>query len=260
MNNYKNLYKENYTGELVFPIYTNLRLQGNRIQLIEFEKRYLLWINSRIKYYPKIVIPYFKPENYLEEYDWENSEEINIVNKFLTRLTAKYGISIMIHPLAKRYITHKGEGIKYVNIPRITTSYCGNINEVEKDKIVNEKANVALALYREGINSPSVFYSFLNFYRIINLLSPDPDIQKTWINENLNKALAAWPWGKRPLRKSHTNEGEYLYGKCRSGIAHASDLKSTRNPDSSKDDFEIREDKEVMKALAVYIINSNTLY
>src|SRR6266436_3444520 len=49
------------------------------------------------------------------------------------------------------------------------------------------KQKLALALYREGLNSNMDFYSFLSFYKVINIGYANGHEQAAWINANLEK-------------------------------------------------------------------------
>ncbi len=84
----------------------------------------------------------------------------------------------------------------------------------------------ALAFYREGLTLDSISYSFLSFYKIINLFvgrNGKGGKQERWINDNLASLPNRSDAQKRvdELRKTCNDIGQYLYGSCRCAVAHA---------------------------------------
>ena len=118
-----------------------------------------------------------------------------------------------------------------------------------------EKQKLALALYREGLNSSFPFYQLLSFYKIINVGFQDPHQQMAWINGNLAK-IKNNHLGSRRLEELSANTadvGNYLYVQGRTAIAHAfSDPIS--DPDDPIDVSTARQDADLMQALAIVFI------
>jgi hypothetical protein len=83
------------------------------------------------------------------------------------------------------------------------------------------KQKLALALYRDGLCSNSDFYTFLSFYKVINIGKDKGPVQVAWINANLRELRD--PASKRvaELQTQFRDIGQYLYKQGRNAIAHA---------------------------------------
>ena len=106
----------------------------------------------------------------------------------------------------------------------------------------DEKSLRALALFREAqsLNSPT--YSFLGFFKVLNILFDRGDAQREWINNNLF-AIKGWDSLKRlaEIRKQHKDLGEYLYVQGRCAVAHAFN-EPVVDPDIPSEVQRLRED------------------
>jgi hypothetical protein len=157
----------------------------------------------------------------------------------------------------------------YVNIIRCveaTTLSCwvegdcgmivGDIDCELLPKDLNKNQLIALAFYKEGLNPYNdVYYSFLNFYKIIEL-GQKGEQKRIWINKSIlelkNPAKTRIDEIlKSNIKKSEDYLGEYIWQSCRCAIVHTGDSsKKIINPDSSKDKERMREDIVVIKSLA----------
>jgi len=118
----------------------------------------------------------------------------------------------------------------------------------------NEKAERALAVYREAMSVNSIPYAFLGFFKVLNILHPTGKPQKEWINANLSE-IKYDPEKKRllELQKTESNVGSYLYHHGRCAVAHAfSD--DIVNPDNYLDKKRLESDLYLMKKLAAICI------
>lgn len=126
-----------------------------------------------------------------------------------------------------------------------------------------QKAQWALGFFREGqsISSGLPAYSFLSFYKIINLFAANGREQKEWINQSVEKA--AKPSFRthnarqrlKDLQQRGTNLGEYLYESGRCAVAHAGQGE-TVDPEDPADLDRLRADLPLMQALAAYAIET----
>ena len=117
---------------------------------------------------------------------------------------------------------------------------------------------LALALFREadGLSHYHYGYSFLSYYKIINLVKKNGEKQKKWIRNNLNdlkdNALAR--------ANELKNDGEiienYLFVSCRCALAHAG-VDPTVNPDDFNDSVRLYKDLPLIKHLAKKMIESH---
>src|SRR6185312_14028103 len=120
------------------------------------------------------------------------------------------------------------------------------------------KAQLALALFREGLSLNHLGYSFLSYYKIINLRYPNDDKQKRFIRrslpliENLHHLKDRF----KRLKAQHTDLVAYIYGACRCAVAHASMKQTTYNPENIEDENRFYEIQPIAHALAKLIIEN----
>jgi hypothetical protein len=118
----------------------------------------------------------------------------------------------------------------------------------------SEKAERALAVYREAMSVNSIPYAFLGFFKVLNILYPTGKPQVEWINANLGE-IKYIPEKNRlvNLQKTESNVGSYLYQQGRCAVAHAfSD--DIINPDSYLNKRRLESDLCLMKAIAALCI------
>ncbi len=118
----------------------------------------------------------------------------------------------------------------------------------------SDKAALALGLFREAMSLNSVPYSFLGYFKVINICFESGPEQKAWINKNLS-SIKHEPELKRlkHLQKNESDIGAYLYHQGRCAVAHAFD-KHIANPDSYIDKRRLEDDIQLMKVFAVNCI------
>lgn len=114
---------------------------------------------------------------------------------------------------------------------------------------------LALALFHEGstLIHVHVAYSFLSFYKIVNLVSGPQGVAQTgWINARVpamnhhrsKERLAA-------LQAAGEDIGKYLYQSCRCAIAHAGDPRNpVIDPHNLDDERRLRSDLPLVITLA----------
>ena len=115
--------------------------------------------------------------------------------------------------------------------------------------VQNQKAQLALAVYREGLNLNSEPFSFLSHFKILNILFRTGAEQKNWINHNL-RFVSGYSASER-LRQLRSNPdiGAYLYHQGRCAVAHAFD-QDVVDPDSYMDTERLFADLSLMRELA----------
>jgi hypothetical protein len=120
---------------------------------------------------------------------------------------------------------------------------------------------LALAFLREATSSNSVYYAFLNYYKIIELArNGNSDRVKSWINNNIEQVCtnAGISWYSDFTASGETNPGLYLHKTERVAIAHSdyrfNGSRNTHNPDSPEDYNRTRNDLAAIRALAKHIL------
>jgi hypothetical protein len=129
----------------------------------------------------------------------------------------------------------------------------GIISTLDFEHLQNPSGNkqkLALALYRDGLNSNNEFYRFLSFYKIVNIGYERGPQQAAWINANLNNV-----WGHtaqlrlQELQKTEPDVGAYLLKQGRNAIAHAFS-QPILDPDLPTDRAEARSNTYLMEGLS----------
>lgn len=116
------------------------------------------------------------------------------------------------------------------------------------------EADLALALFREGMSINSDPFAFLSYFKVLNIGFPGGQAQMDWINNNLSGILYS-PAVDRisELRSSVANLGDYLYVQGRCAVAHANGT-SIVNPDNYGDKRRLSRDIPLMKEVAALFI------
>jgi len=117
-----------------------------------------------------------------------------------------------------------------------------------------EKAERALAVYREAMTVNSVPYAFLGYFKVLNILYSAGKHQIAWINANLGD-IKYEPEKNRllELQSTITDIGSYLYQQGRCAVAHAfSD--DIVNPDDYSDKRRLESDLFLMKGISALCI------
>jgi hypothetical protein len=105
---------------------------------------------------------------------------------------------------------------------------------------------LALALFKEGFNAASVFYQFLNFWKIIEVAIKERNGRRDWINA---KAVQLRRDRIQEILKKNANAAEYLDYSGRCAIAHVFN-DPVVNPDDYDDFVRISQDVDVVEELA----------
>lgn len=203
------------------------------------------WINQTEHTEATLIVPVRDRSNYYPEY------ELGL--RLLSRLAFQSG-----HPMRSRiaavsrsqfspsfYQTRRMGGVRFA-------SHSTNISDAS-----NPDLDFALALFREGLNGGSAHYSFLSFFKVIQLAFKKnlPGIDK-WISANLSRVRGenVHHWLSE-VGISPDQVGKYLKDSGRCAIAHVH-KEPTINPDNPRDHERIVRDLPIAKGLALLAIES----
>jgi hypothetical protein len=126
----------------------------------------------------------------------------------------------------------------------------------------NPQAKLALALFHEGTTLAGVHvpYSFLSFYKIINLVTGGKKgkTQMNWIRKHVDQLTRHNAVARlKELQSSSTEIGAYIYSSCRSAIAHAGDSRNpVVDPHNIADQIRLQSDLPIVINLAEIAIES----
>jgi hypothetical protein len=126
--------------------------------------------------------------------------------------------------------------------------------------ITDPKALLALALYREAMGLDSIPYSFLGFFKVLNVVWHDRankgvrpvvegmKVHLVHLEDSMAKARV------REILKTHAVVAEYLYSSCRCAVAHAFSSPAV-DPDQQEDVLRLAEDLPVIRDLARSVLH-----
>lgn len=116
------------------------------------------------------------------------------------------------------------------------------------------EADLALALYREAMSVNSEPFSFLSYFKILNIRHASGAAQEKWINDNIQRVWYPPAVDRlNALRRLHADIGHYMYVQGRCAVAHANGSPLV-NPDIYNDKRRMRDDLPLMKELAAQFI------
>lgn len=115
------------------------------------------------------------------------------------------------------------------------------------------RRSLALALYKEGRNSESVFYEFLSYWKILEVALPDKGTRWAWINTNVSRG-GLERQRVQEIAAQASDIAEYLYNSGRCAIAHVFH-QPTVDPDDREDNLRISKDVRLVEELARMVID-----
>lgn len=184
-----------------------------------------------------------------------NVEGLTLINRFLSALAWKCD-----EPAINHYGWSGNPQPAPVPKYRIPFGYCPTDKfPDEVYEITDEKAKLAVALYREGRSLNSVPFQFLNYFKILNIFWNDrkKDGENPLV-EGLRSALPGLTEEaciKRieEIQQKEGDPAEYLYKSGRCAVAHAHSDPIV-DPDDVTDLRRLSEDLWLMQNLAAYLI------
>lgn len=181
-----------------------------------------------------------------------------LINRFLSALCWKDN-----HPVIKYY------GVSGTSVPTqvIRKRVPYSCSPLEKfpckiKEIKDDKAKLAVALYREAISLDSVPFQFLSYFKILNVFWNDKYANgKNELVEKLRGVLSYMTENDciQRIQEIKTEEGDpadYLYKSGRCAIAHAF-AEPVVDPDEVSDLHRLSKDLWLMRNISIYLIKKN---
>lgn len=214
---------------------SELHIGSGQDAFVIFEGQTFRWINSTAEHGTIISFGVKSFDN--------KDEGIARLNRMLSAIVWHEKV-----PVAKRW----GAGgprrpYPYVYAPRTTVAKQSNPEWLQGDLLTSRttRQSFALALFREGINSRSDFYSYLCFWKVIEYVLQGK--QREWINAHAVKKTGEKE-AIAEISKAHSDLGKYFWDARRNAIAHV--LRKTMNPDDPRDEATIQTDVRIMEDFA----------
>lgn len=122
---------------------------------------------------------------------------------------------------------------------------------------LNGEQKLALALMREGdgLSYSHSGYSFLSYYKILNMVEKSGPAQKAWIKQSIRNLDQKANERIGEIQKSGEVVEDYLYHSCRCALAHAG-VSPTVDPDDVEDSRRLSMDLPLIRSLAQYAIET----
>lgn len=124
---------------------------------------------------------------------------------------------------------------------------------------LDRASKLALALYREGMSLGYAPYSFLSYYKVLNVFEKGNSAQRRWIRDNIELIDGHLVQERlRDLGSFPDNQKieDYIYNAGRLAVAHASASGVySADPDDPAHEQRLYQDLPIMRALARRVIN-----
>jgi len=234
--------------QLELPISTNLLIGVEPETYFEFLGKKVRWVNGNLFLEPLLVIPT----------DEETGEDaIELARKFLSVINHNHTVE-----LSERWISiQPTRYVPGIMQPRMTTFHLvrpefalmGDYEQFSQQKWY------ALAFMREAENSRSIFYSFLNYYKIIEMVYGKNGARE-WINDNAEQMCEekGEDWYRKYIAPIQNKKaGVHLAGTMRNAVAHGvyrNQGNITHNPDNPQDYNATQRDLPAIRILAENVV------
>lgn len=235
-----------FSGQVEFALDTNLRFGDIDEVSFNFRDMTIRWVNQTENRHTILILPITNPNDYKEERE--------LAMRFLSRLAFDTNIPINV-------ITSYGGPVRFYPMLRQPKRLGGIMYpadyKLRTAESFSNKQDLAHALYKEGLSSSSVYYSFLSFYKVIQLaFGENRERISIWINDNLDK-ISYPPVSERikEIINENFDIGDYLYISGRCAIAHVSH-DPIIDPDKPENKLRLNKDLNIVKGLARHAIES----
>lgn len=119
----------------------------------------------------------------------------------------------------------------------------------------DDRARLALALYRKALGTSDTLDKFANLFRILNVGLNSGNDHRNWINSATSKITSTWAKDRlnELISAGTTDVGDYLWKEGRNAIVHTNKMPYV-NPDKPIDSLRIHRDLPLLKELTELFI------
>lgn len=238
--------------QLELPVSTNLLIGTEPEVYLDFMDKKIRWVNGDLFLEPILVIP---------TNNERGEDAIELARKFLSVINYEHTVE-----LSERWISiQPTRYVPMVKQPRMTVFHLVRPDYAitnNYQRFSQQKWN-ALAFMREAENARSIFYSFLNYYKIIEMVY-GKDGAREWINDNAERVCdeKGIDWYEKYIAPIQNKKaGVHLAGTMRNAVAHGvyrNQGQVTHNPDSPQDYNATQRDLRIIEALAKDVVGTLT--
>ncbi|MFB3815099.1 MAG: methylamine utilization protein MauJ [Terriglobales bacterium] len=221
-----------------YIIESGVRIGAEEEAYLEFEGTVFRWINGTAERNAIISMPVEKMG--------DHSTEVARLNRLLSALSWHQKV-----PVTKQWgAVGPRRGFPVVYGPRMSGGVQVDVQYVQSDLARQRTPEqwFALALFREGSNSRSNFYSFLCFYKVLGFAMKDRKQRSDWIN-NMAPKLSFQKERIAKILTANADLETYLRDAVRNAIEHVWH-KPILDPDNPADEEKINNDVHVIEDLA----------
>lgn len=225
--------------QVEYVIDSMVRIGHEEEAYIEFEGTTFRWINGTTERHAIVIVP-------VEDLS-HTEAEIERLNRLLSAIVWDHK-----HPVRKLWAIG-GHRKPYPSVygPRMSMGIFIDpdfLRYFPSNKQITDDQWLALALFREAVNSGSKFYAFLSYHKVLDLAFPKPSDRKNWLN-NVAPGQTREKQRLGEILKSTTDLEEYLREEQLNAIKHVR-RKPILNPDDPKDEFRVALDLHLIQDLA----------
>jgi hypothetical protein len=222
-----------------YALETNLRIGEEDVVVLQFEGREFRWINASLESDTRVSVGLRRNE------DWTVAGEG--LNRLLSVMVWEHGTPIAI---TSGPISGVKRAPPLIISPRSIFSL--KVEPAAQIHInfglVGPTEKLLLSIYREAVNARSVFYEFLNYWKLLEVVFPQKDARFAWVNAE----AARLPLELERITKilqQHPDLAVYLDYNCRSAVVHVF-RKPFIDPDSNEDFVRLKLDVPIVRSLA----------
>jgi len=243
-----------FKWQIEIPISSNVLIGDDSEAYFEFFDRTVRWVNGNAFVQSMLIVP---------ANDEDGADGIEIARKFLSVMNLGHDVKLseqLISQQQPRYLPWFRQTRMGV-FEKFDERFILPADDYSKYSI---KKWYALAFIREAVSSNSIYYSFLNYFKVVELANTAKDTSKAkeWINANIervcNEKNLSW-YQKVVIEGGEKDPGRYLSKTERTAIAHAEYTDKgakTHNPDDPVDWKRTQEDLVIMRVLARDILKT----
>jgi hypothetical protein len=234
-----------YDRQADFALDTLLRISDEETVVFEFGGRQFRWINASLESDTRVSVG-LKPGE-------DSSAAEEELNRCLSLLVWEHRF-----PAAKKSgpIVGQKRPLPWIMSPR--SAFSVNVGPATlvrtKLDLIGHKEKLALAMYREAVNARSVFYEFLNYWKVVEVVFPKKDERFAWVDQT---AILLTDESNRieSILQSNARIAVYLDSNCRNAVVHVF-RKPFVDPDSSEDFARLSLDLPIVRTLAKTAIST----
>lgn len=247
-----------YKRQLEIPVVSNVLIGEEPEVYFDFMDRKVRWVNGNAFTQPIVVVPCNEEDG---------SDGIEIARKFMSLVNMQHEVELSEHLISVHQLRYL-PFFKSLRMPTFLMVDPTYVLPQDDTSQYSKKKWYALAFLREAVNSRSIYYAFLCYFKIIELAQNGDATQvKQWINTNVERICTDknLDWYNKTIGTTGQDAGYYLNKTERVAIAHAeytdtqaNAAPTTHNPDDPDDYWRTQNDLTVIRVLAKEILSTIT--